>query len=214
METKYIIAVLVIIVIVLAVIMGAMMMPSMNAQKDSKVAITSNKTLYGGDNLTVKLTDLNKTPIKKGVLNVTVFDKDGKVVLNKSLKTDSKGKATMKLDLNASDYKVNVTFGGDKNYSANSTSKKIKIIEREVVEQTPEPSQTASSDTSSQSSSQRNIDDMDGDGNLDVFYSEGYYDDVGMVQYYNTRGGEHLEVYEDGSYYYEDAQGSSQIGYL
>ena len=36
METKYIIAVLVIIVIVLAVIMGAMMMPSMNAQRTLK----------------------------------------------------------------------------------------------------------------------------------------------------------------------------------
>ena len=91
METKNIIIVLlVIVVVVLAVILGSMFMPSLNAQKDSKIAIVGNKTLHEGDNLTVKLTDLNKTPIGKGAVNVTVTDKDGKVVVNESVKTNSK----------------------------------------------------------------------------------------------------------------------------
>ena len=59
MENKNIIIILVILIVVLGVAMGAMLMPSLNAKHDSKIAIASNDTLYSGDNLTVKLTDLN-----------------------------------------------------------------------------------------------------------------------------------------------------------
>ena len=131
MDTKNIIIVLlVIIVVIMAVILGSMFMPSLNAQKDSKIAIVSDKTLNVGDNLTVKLTDLNKTPISKGVVNVTVTDKNGKVVVNESVKTNSKGKANVDLDLDPGKYTVNVTFGGNDNFTANSTSKKITIEEK------------------------------------------------------------------------------------
>ena len=211
-KNKIIIVILIIVAVILAAAMASMMLPSLNAQKDSKIAITSNKTLYEGDNLTVKLTDLNKTPIKKQFINVTIEDKDGKVVVNKSIKTDSKGKATFKLKLDAGKYTVNASFGGNENFTGNNTTKKITIKE-EVVEQTPEPTQTVSEE-SSQSSSQQNIDDMDGDGKPDIFYSEYYNDDIGLVQYYDTRGGEHLEVYDDGSYYYQGADGSSEVGYI
>lgn len=148
MENKNIIIVLlVIIIIILAVMLGSMFMPSLNAQKDSKIAIVSNKTLYEGDNLTVKLTDLNKTPIKKGVVNVTVTDKNGKVVVNESVKTNSKGKANVNLDLVPGKYVVNVTFGGNDNFTANSTSKKI-TVEEKVAEAAPVSS---TEDTSSYS---------------------------------------------------------------
>ena len=142
------------------------------------------------------------------------------MVYNKTVKTSNNGKTTVELKnvTAGKKYTVNVTFDGDKNYSANATSKKIKIFEKKAVETAPEPVQTASEETSSQSSSQSsqdyNIDDMDGDGNLDVFYSESYNDDVGLIQYYNTRGGEHLEVYEDGSYYYMGSDGSEDYGYI
>ena len=148
METKNIIIVLlVIIVVLLAVMLGSMFMPSLNAQKDSKIAIVSDKTLNVGDNLTVKLTDLNKTPISKGVVNVTVSDKNGKVVVNESVKTNSKGKANVDLDLEPGKYTVNVTFGGNDNFTANSTFKKI-TIEEKVAEEAPASS---TADTSSYS---------------------------------------------------------------
>ena len=150
MDTKNIIIVLlVIIVVIMAVILGSMFMPSLNAQKDSKIAIVSDKTLNVGDNLTVKLTDLNKTPISKGVVNVTVTDKNGKVVVNESVKTNSKGKANVDLDLDPGKYTVNVTFGGNDNFTANSTSKKI-TIEEKAAEVAPSSS---TEDTSSYSES-------------------------------------------------------------
>ena len=148
METKNIIIILlVIVVVVLAVILGSMFMPSLNAQKDSKIAIVGNKTLHEGDNLTVKLTDLNKTPIGKGAVNVTVTDKKGKVVMNESVKTNSKGKASVDLDLKPGKYSVNVTFGGNDNFTGNSTSKNI-TIEEKAAEEAPASS---TADTSSYS---------------------------------------------------------------
>ena len=155
MEDKNIIIVLLIIVVVILAAMVAMMvMPSIHAQKDSKITITGNKTLYVGDDLAIKLTDLNKTPIKKAVVNVTITDKNGKVVANKSVKTDSKGKAKLDLDLDAGKYTVNATFGGNDNFTGNTTSKKITIEEVIVEEQTSEQpaAESSESSTSSQSS--------------------------------------------------------------
>ena len=149
-----IIGILVLIILVLACIMGVMFLPHSNAQKDSKIVITGNKTLYAGDNLTVKLTDLNKTPIDHGSVNVTITDKDGKAVVEKLLKTNSKGKANMKLDLEPGKYTVNATFGGNDNFTGNNTIKKITIeevaMEEPAVQQTSSASETQSS--SSQSS--------------------------------------------------------------
>ncbi len=153
MEDKNIIIVLLVIVVVILAVMFAMMvMPSIHAQKDSKITITGNNTLYVGDDLAVKLTDLNKTPIKKAVVNVTIADKNGKVVVNKSVKTDSKGKAKLDLDLDAGKYTVNATFGGNDNFTANTTTKKITIEEVVVEEQTSEQPAAESSESSSSSS--------------------------------------------------------------
>jgi hypothetical protein len=153
MENKNIIIILLIIIIViLAVMLGSMFMPSLNAQKDSKIVISGNKTLHDGDNLTVKLTDLNKTPIKKESVNITITDKKGKVVVNESVKTNSKGKANVNLDLDPGKYVVNVTFGGNDNFTGNTTSKKI-TIEEEVRQEPVVSEQSTASDTSSDTSS-------------------------------------------------------------
>lgn len=146
-----IIALLVIVIIVLAAVIGVMSMHSITAKHDSKITITSNNTLYSGDNLTFKLTDLNKTPIKKASVNVTIKDKDGKVVVDETLKTNSKGKANLKLDLDNGNYTVNVTFAGNDNFTANSTSQKLKIEEKAVDE--PVESQQSSESYAEESSS-------------------------------------------------------------
>lgn len=152
MEDKNIIIVLLIIVVVILAAMVAMMvMPSIHAQKDSKITITGNKTLYVGDDLAIKLTDLNKTPIKKAVVNVTITDKSGKVVANKSVKTDSKGKAKLELDVDAGKYTVNATFGGNDNFTGNTTSKNITIEEAAVEEPVKTQQDTASYSESSSS---------------------------------------------------------------
>lgn len=153
MENKnIIIALLIIIVVILAAMVAMVFLPSANAQKDSKIAISANKTLYVGDDLTVKLTDLNKTAIENATVNVLVTDKDGEVVVNESLNTNSKGKVKVDLELEAGKYTVNATFAGNDNFIGNTTSKKITI--EEVAEEEPvviQQDTSAYSDSSSSS---------------------------------------------------------------
>lgn len=155
MENKnaIIIVLLIIIVVILAVMMGTMLMPSLNAQKDSKITITSNKTLHEGDDLTLKLTDLNKTPIGNGTVNVKITDKDGKVVVEKSIKTNSKGKVKVNLNLDPGKYGVNATFGGNENFTPNRTAMDIKIKEKNVEESVQQSESSSETQTSSSSES-------------------------------------------------------------
>ena len=74
MESKNIIIVLIVIIVILAVMIGITVLHPFDSKEPSKVKITSNKTLTEGDNLTLQLTDLNKTAISKQKVNITVKD--------------------------------------------------------------------------------------------------------------------------------------------
>ena len=129
MENKNIIIILVVIILVLAAVLGAVMFMSFNSKEPVKIVITSNKTLNEGENLTVQLTDFNKTAISKQKVNVTVTDSEGKEVVSKAVKTNSKGKATLDLDLKKGKYNVTVSFAGNEKYGGNSTVEKLTIKE-------------------------------------------------------------------------------------
>lgn len=129
MENKNIIIILVVIILVLAAVLGAVMFMSFNSKEPVKIVITSNKTLNEGENLTVQLTDFNKTAISKQKVNVTVTDSEGKEVVSKAVKTNSKGKATLDLDLKKGKYNVTVSFEGNEKYGGNSTVGKLTIKE-------------------------------------------------------------------------------------
>lgn len=68
------------------------------AKEPTKIKVTSDKKQYEGGKLSIELTDLNKTPLSKQIVNITITNKKGKVVVDDVVKTNSKGKA--KLDLN------------------------------------------------------------------------------------------------------------------
>ena len=107
-----------------------------NAKEPCKIKITSDKEQYKGGELSIVLTDLNKTPLSKEIVNITITDKKGKVVVDDVVKTNSKGKAKLDLKLKKGNYKVNVSYGGNENYTGNNTTQKLKIKEKEkVVEQ-------------------------------------------------------------------------------
>ena len=114
-----------------------------HAKEPTKIKITSNKTLNEGDNLSVKLTDLNKTPLSKENVNITVKNDKGKVVANKTVKTDDKGNAKMDLKLKKGNYDVAVSYGGNENYTGNNTTQKLTI--KEKVKETVSESNTAQS---------------------------------------------------------------------
>lgn len=145
MENKNVIIILVVIIIVLAVIAGIMFLQSMDVKKPTKVKITSNKTQYEDDaNLSIKLTDLNKTPISKEVVNITITNSKGKVVVDDVVKTNSKGIAKLNLELKKGKYVVNASYVGNQNYTGNNTIQNLTI--KEEVKQS-DSSQSSSSST-------------------------------------------------------------------
>lgn len=133
MENKNIIIILLVIVVILAAAIGFVLMSSTSAKEPTKLKITSDKEQYEGGELSILLTDLNKTPISKQIVNVTVTNSKGKTVVDDVVKTNSKGKAKLDLDLKKGKYKVVVTYGGNENYTGNNTTQKLTIKE-EVVE--------------------------------------------------------------------------------
>lgn len=142
MENKNIIIILIAIIVVLAVVAGVMFMQPV-AKEPTKVKITSDKEQYEGGELSIQLTDLNKTPISKEVVNITITNSKGKVVVDDVVKTNSKGKAKLDLDLKKGKYNVTVTYGGNENYTGNNTTQKLTIKE-EVVKAEPASSSTTS----------------------------------------------------------------------
>lgn len=150
MENKNIIIILIAIIVVLGVVAGAMFLQTGHAKEPTKVKITSDKSQYKGGELSIKLTGLNKTPISKEIVNIKITNKKGKVVVDDVVKTDSKGNAKLDLDLKKGEYKVNVTYGGNENYTGNNTTQKLTI--KEKVKKTVSESNYDSSSNSEQSS--------------------------------------------------------------
>ena len=132
-ENKNIIIILVAIIIVLAAILGVMFLQTSNAKEPTKIKITSDNEQYEGGELSIKLTDLNKTPIPKQIVNITITNSKGEVVVDDVVKTDSKGNAKLDLDLKKGMYNVTVSYGGNDNYTGNNTTQKLTIKEEEVT---------------------------------------------------------------------------------
>lgn len=146
MENRNIIIILVVIIVVLAAAIGFTMFNPMHAKEPTKIKITSDKEQYEGGELSIQLTDLNKTPLSKEVVNITITNGKGKVVFDNVEKTDSKGKAKIDLDLKKGKYNVTVSYGGNENYTGNTTTQKLTIKEEEKVIQTEDVSAANSLD--------------------------------------------------------------------
>lgn len=139
MENKNIIVALIIIIVVFAAVLGVVFFYSTNAKKSSEIKITSNKTLSAGDSLSVKLTGLNNTAISNETVKITIKDSNGNVAVNKTVKTNTKGKASLDLDLKKGNYNITAEFEGNEKYAGNSTFQKLTVKE-EVTQLTGENS--------------------------------------------------------------------------
>lgn len=164
MENKNIIIILLIVVVILAAAVAVMFLSPFDVKTDTKLAITSNATLYEGENLTVKLTDINGTEISGETVNVTITDENGGSY-KYSIITNVSGIGVLELDKTSGNYTVNCTYGGNENYTGNSTSQKLEILE-EVVE----TQQTSSEPQGSSSSSSGG--GLHYDEEINVYYND------------------------------------------
>lgn len=197
MKNKYIIIILLIIIAILAVVIGAVLLQQEDVKQTTKLNITSDKTQYEGGKLKIQLTDLNKTAISKAKVNITIVNKKGNVVVNETLKTNSKGKAKLDLDFKKGKYTVNVTFGGNENYTGNNTTQKLTI--KEEVKK-----------TTSISSNTNDFPEYNPD--LGYYRSTGINDmELGVVE---LADGRYVVIAGDGYYEYggQDAQGNIILG--
>ena len=144
MENKNIIIILVVIIVVLAAAIGFVLYSQATAKEQTIVKITSDAKQNEGGALAVKLTDLSDNPIEKEIVSVKVTDKKGKVVVDDVVKTDSKGKGKLDLDLKKGKYDVDVVYEGNDKFAADNETQKLTIKEKE----------TAQAETTSSSSSQ------------------------------------------------------------
>jgi hypothetical protein len=192
MESKNGVILLIAIIAVLGLVIGVMFSQTTTAKKPTEIKITSNKTLFKGDDLSVKLTDLNKTSLSKEKVKIIIKDSKGKIVINKTVKTNSKGNAKLDLDLKKGKYDVTVNYNGNENYTGNNTTQKLTVKEEKVVETTPDTSQ--SEDTNSNNDEQEQIDYNSPDSNYYKWYTDGSYhekqDGVKYVYAQDARTGE------------------------
>ena len=138
MENKNVIIILIIIIVILVAAIGFLFFYQNAAKEPTKIKVTSDKEQYESGKLSIELTDLNKTPLSKQIVNITITNKKGKLVVDDVVKTNSKGKAKLDLNLKKGKYKVNVSYGGNENYTGDNTTQKLTIKEKKVVEATVE----------------------------------------------------------------------------
>ena len=93
MNFKNILLVISIIVVVSGAAMF-LMAHQAHPKMDSKVIMASADNITEGDNITVKLTNINNTPLANQNLNVTIVGSSGGSQ-QKILTTDSQGQASM-----------------------------------------------------------------------------------------------------------------------
>lgn len=134
MENKHIIIILVIVIVALAAGIGVMLFNQSVAKDPTVVDITSdNKQTENSAELAVKLQDVKNNPVSGEIVNVKITDKNGKVVVDDVVKTNSKGKAKLSLDLKKGKYDVEVVYGGNDNYTGNNATQKLTLKEEEAA---------------------------------------------------------------------------------
>lgn len=127
MENKNIIIILIVIIIILSVIAGTMFLQSGNSKKPTEVKVISDPELSQGDKLEIQLATLNGTAITKENVNIVISDKNGEVLTNQTVKTDSDGEASIDLDLEKGKYDVVATFSGNEIYNWDNVTQVLRI---------------------------------------------------------------------------------------
>ena len=145
MEKNQII-IIALIVIIIALLVGMVAVMPNFTKKDTNLDIKSKEKLNEGDSFKVKLTDVNGNIIAGQSVNITITDKNNTKSYY-SVETNEKGEGSLKLDKQAGDYDITVTYSGNNDYKNCSATQKIKIEQAEEDTSSSDSSQSTSSPT-------------------------------------------------------------------
>ena len=108
---------------------GGFFLLSPNHEKTrTKITITSNSPLHENEKISIRLTDVNDTPLSNENVIIRIVKENGESN-NYKTNTDSSGNAGLDLkDFTSGKYIVRVKYGGNDNYAGCNTTQKIEII--------------------------------------------------------------------------------------
>lgn len=111
-------------VIIAILIVGILMLSPLMAKEDCKLTV-EDKTIYSGDSLVIQLKDNNEKPISNETVHIKLKDKKNNVI-EKDVKTNSKGKAKLKVK-NKGEYSIECTFDGNDKFKACSLESNLDV---------------------------------------------------------------------------------------
>ncbi len=128
---------LILVIAIVVVVVGAaiFLMSNMTHPKaDSKMIMTSNATLDDGDNFTVKLTDLNNTPIPNQSVSITIVSSSSQSV-QKTLHTDKNGQASLEVNSSTKgSCAVKIKYAGNEKFNGCNLTENLKINEKVIIQ--------------------------------------------------------------------------------
>ena len=201
MDNKIIILVCVVILILVGIASASIFT---NTQEESSLEITSNKTLYGGENCTVKLTNNENIGIANKTINVTLTNENGSST-NFEYVTDNEGLISFNIS-DIGNYSVKCVFDGDDNYKSSNVSQNVSVdakveqVENTVFEVTSVQKSYESQEVSSSSQSNYYEDDHLSCEELKAKYPE--MSDEELFEKFGERGDNGIMY--DGHYVWED----------
>ncbi len=135
MEKNKILIIALVAIIAVLIIGLAVVMPGFGKEK-ANVTIKSNDTISQGDSIKIELTDVNGTPIDNETVNVTLKDENGTEDVKVEVVTDDEGVAEVEIDdeQETGNYTVECTFEGNDNFTEDTTTQEIEIVEEDVLD--------------------------------------------------------------------------------
>ncbi len=169
-----------------------------NTQEESSLTITSNETLYDGENCTVKLTNKEGVGIANKTINVTLTSENGSNT-NVTYITNNEGIISFNIS-EVGNYSVKCVFNGDNDYKSSNTSTNVNIISKVVVQTKNNDVKDISSKKSSSSKSNYYEDDHLSCEELKAKYPE--MTDGELFEKFGERGEDGIMY--DGHHVWED----------
>ena len=112
------------VILILAAFVSAFVF--INPQEESSLTITSNATLYDGDNCTVKLTDENGLGIANKTVNVTLTNENGSKS-NFEYITDGDGLISFNIT-GIGNYSIGCVLDVDSDYKSTNVTQNVSVI--------------------------------------------------------------------------------------